>query len=152
MLERLLRGLRGEPEPSVSADPAERHRLAAAALLVTAAAMDDVFDEAERVRIEALLAERFDLEDAAVRELIAEAEALAVESVDLHGFTSTIKSGFDEAERLELLEMAWEVVYADGILHDHEANLLRRLAGLLAVSDRDSGAARRRVRERLAGD
>jgi uncharacterized tellurite resistance protein B-like protein len=148
MLERLLRGFRGEDE-SAPAAPADRTRLAAAALLVTAAAMDDVFDDAERARIQELLARRFALDEAAAHRLLAEAEAIAIESVDLHGFTSTIKEGFDFEERLELLEMAWEVVYTDGVLHDHEANLLRRLAGLLAVSDRDSGEARRRVRERL---
>jgi uncharacterized tellurite resistance protein B-like protein len=148
MLERLFRGFRGESE-AAPAEPTDRTRVAAAALLVTAAAMDDVFDDAERARIEELLAKRFALDEAAAHGLLAEAEALAIESVDLHGFTQTIKEGFDFEERLELLEMAWEVVYTDGVLHDHEANLLRRLAGLLAVSDRESGEARRRVRARL---
>jgi len=45
--------------------------------------------------------------------------------------------------------MAWEVAYADGELHDFEANLLRRLAGLLYIEDRDSGMARKRVLDRL---
>jgi len=45
--------------------------------------------------------------------------------------------------------MLWEVVYADGELHHYEANLMRRLAGLLQVSDREVGAARKRARERL---
>ena len=52
-------------------------------------------------------------------------------------------------ERIELIEMMWAVVYADGQLHDYEANLLRRMAGLLYVSDFESGAARKRVLERL---
>ena len=151
MLERLFRGFRGEDE-AAPATAEDRTRVAAAALLVTAAAMDDVFDDAERVAIQELLARRFSLDEAAAHRLLAEAEALAIESVDLHGFTQTIKAGFDVEERLELLEMAWEVVYTDGVLHDHEANLLRRLAGLLAVSDRESGEARRRVRARLGVD
>ena len=45
--------------------------------------------------------------------------------------------------------MIWEVVYADGILHDHEDSLLRRIAGLIYVSDRDRGDARKRVLARL---
>ena len=45
--------------------------------------------------------------------------------------------------------MLWEVAYADGALHDYESNLMRRLAGLLHVSDRDSGEARKRAIERL---
>ena len=52
-------------------------------------------------------------------------------------------------ERIELIEMIWEVVYADGELHDYEANLLRRLGGLLYVSDRERGDARKRVLARL---
>ena len=48
-----------------------------------------------------------------------------------------------------LMEMLWEVVYADGELHDYEANLLRRTAGLLHVSDQESGAARKRVLARM---
>lgn len=151
MLERLFRGFRDQSDTAPAA-PEDGTRVAAAALLVTAAAMDDVFDDAERARIEGLLARRFALDEAAAHRLLAEAEALAIASVDLHGFTQTIKEGFDFDERLELLEMAWEVVYTDGVLHDHEANLLRRLAGLLAVSDRDSGDARRRVRARLGLD
>ena len=49
-----------------------------------------------------------------------------------------------------MIEMIWEVVYADGELHDYEDSLLRRIAGLIYVSDRDRGAARKRALERLA--
>ena len=45
--------------------------------------------------------------------------------------------------------MLWEVAYADGALHDYEASLLRRVAGLLYVSDRDNGEARLRVMAKL---
>ena len=48
-----------------------------------------------------------------------------------------------------MIEMLWEVAYADGILHDFEANLIRRATGLLHVSDRESGVARKRVLEQL---
>jgi len=48
-----------------------------------------------------------------------------------------------------LMEMLWEVVFADGEEHAFETNLMRRLAGLLYVTDQESGAARRRVRTRL---
>jgi len=47
------------------------------------------------------------------------------------------------------VEMLWEVVYADGVLHDYEANLLRRIGGLIYVSDMDRGNARKRVMTRL---
>jgi uncharacterized tellurite resistance protein B-like protein len=151
LLDQLLSLFRGEPsaEPQAGHD---RHRLAAAALLVTAAAMDDDFDAAERDRIQALLETRFALSRGEAAELLADAEAWAKESVDLYGFTSAIKTGFEPHERVDVMEMVWEVVYTDGHLHDHEASLMRRLAGLLGVTDRESGSARLRVRQKLGLD
>ncbi len=59
------------------------------------------------------------------------------------------ESWFSDAERIELIEMLWEVAYADGVVHDYEHNLLRRIAGLIYVTDRDRGLARNRVLARL---
>jgi uncharacterized tellurite resistance protein B-like protein len=120
-------------------------QLAAAALMVEAATMDSRFDADERSRIGQLVQERFALDAQDAAALIAEAEKAAAESVAFQGFTSAIKDGFDHAERVQLIEMLWEVVYADGELHDYEASLLRRVTGLLYVSDRESGDARKRV-------
>jgi uncharacterized tellurite resistance protein B-like protein len=127
----------------------EERQLAAAALLVEAARMDSDFDARERGRIDQLLQSRFGLgaEDAAL--LLAEAERSAAASVEWQGFTQAIKEGFDPAERIAVIEMLWEVAYADGQLHDYEASLLRRITGLLYVSDRESGEARKRVLARL---
>jgi len=55
----------------------------------------------------------------------------------------------DEVQRIEVIEMLWEVAYADGVLDPHEDAMIRKVAGLLYVADFDRGAARRRVRERL---
>lgn len=124
-------------------------QLAAAALMVEAATMDSEFDAEERARIRQLVQERFALNGEEAAALVAEAEKAAAESVAFQGFTSAIKNGFDHAERVQLIEMLWEVVYADGELHDYEASLLRRVTGLLYVSDRESGDARKRVLARL---
>ena len=59
-----------------------------------------------------------------------------------------MKDGFSHDERVRMIEMLWEVVLADDEIHDHEANLLRRVAGLIYVSDRESGDARKRVLDR----
>jgi uncharacterized tellurite resistance protein B-like protein len=150
MLDRLHRLLTGR---APQARPAPRsfaeRQLATAALMVEAATMDDTFDAAERDRITALVETRFGLSNEEARDLVSEAERAAAGSVEWHGFTRAIKDGFDQAERVELIEMLWEVAYADGELHDYEASLLRRIAGLLYVSDRDSGEARKRVLARL---
>ncbi|MGE5475747.1 MAG: TerB family tellurite resistance protein [Bacteroidales bacterium] len=124
-------------------------RLAVATLMVEAATLDGSFDEVERVRLLDLLARRFGLERAAAEMLLAQAREAQAKAVGLEGITRTIKNALDHDQRVEVLEMLWEVVYADGRLHDYEANLLRRLAGLVYVSDQDAGAARKRVVARM---
>jgi uncharacterized tellurite resistance protein B-like protein len=150
MLDRIRRLLTGQPSEAQSAAHSfEERQLAAAALLVEAATLDSTFDAEERARIARLIQDRFGLSADEAADLIAEAERAVSASVQWHGFTSAIKDGFDHAERIQLIEMLWEVVYADGALHDYEASLLRRIAGLLYVSDRESGEARKRVLARL---
>jgi uncharacterized tellurite resistance protein B-like protein len=146
MLDRIRRLLTGQSSEAQSvAHSFEERQLAAAALMVEAATMDDRFDADERVRIGQLVQDRFGLSADEAADLIAEAEQAVSASVQWHGFTSAIKDGFDHAERVELIEMLWEVAYADNELHDYEASLLRRIAGLLYVTDRESGEARKRV-------
>ena len=130
-------GASGHGEPEL--------RLAAAALLVEAAKMDGVFDEAERTQITAILADRFEMAAGDIATLIEAADAEADLAGGLYGFTKTVRDNFDHAERVWMIEMLWEVAYADGVLHDFESNMLRRAAGLLYVTDRESGAARKRV-------
>lgn len=128
---------------------ARRLQLAAAAVLVEAAALDGHVDEAERLRIVEMLAGHFQLSVDESRSLLSEASQLAAQSVQLSGFARTLKDGLDPAGRLRLIEMLWEVAYADGHLHEYEANLVRRIAGLIHVPDQDAGAARKRVMARL---
>ncbi|MEQ8968251.1 MAG: TerB family tellurite resistance protein [Azospirillaceae bacterium] len=123
-------------------------QVAAAALLMEAARMDDSIDPDERDRIEALVRWRFGLTEEEAALVVAEAERVSHGATQWHGFAETIRAGFDDRERVRLLEMLWDVVYADGRLHDLEASLMRRVAGLLYVSDQDSGAARKRAMAR----
>jgi uncharacterized tellurite resistance protein B-like protein len=151
MFERLRRLLlqADRPEARPARHARDERQLAAAALLVETAVMDHPLSGEERALITDLLRRRFELGADEAADLLAEGEAEAVESTDLYRFTRAIKQGFDHDERIELIEMLWEVVYADRRLHDLEASLLRRVTGLLHISDRDSGEARLRVRARL---
>jgi uncharacterized tellurite resistance protein B-like protein len=124
-------------------------QIAVAALMVQAATMDDTFDAAERAAIERLLAARFDLDADAVRRLLTAAEDAAERSSQLYSFVRTVVAQLSAAERVQIIEMMWEVAYADGVLDPDEDALLRRVAGLLYVSDYDRGAARKRVLQRL---
>lgn len=147
-----LKELLTEPSPD-SGTPRqhsfEERQLAAAALMVEAASLDDDFDTGERDRIETLLQNHFSLSAAEARDLLSAGEQASSDSVEWQGFTRAIKDGFEPEERIALIEMLWEVAYADGRVHDYEASLIRRITGLLYVSDRDSGEARKRVRDRL---
>lgn len=138
--------------PGASAPATARHdevALAAAALLVEAAWRDDSFDAAERAHVEALLGARFGLSGEETRTLVSEAEARIRDQVQLLPFSRAIRDHFDHDQRVEMVEMLWQVVYADGVLHDHEAQLMRRIGGLIYVSDRERGEARKRALEKL---
>ena len=133
------------PEPRPGPDP----RLSVAVLLVEAARQDDSFDPKERAVIEQLLTRKFDLGPEECAALLAAGEARAQELVQLHGHTSAIFEAMSPQERIGVIEMLWEVAYADGVLDPEEDLLIRRIAGLIAVSDRDRVLARQRVVARL---
>ena len=96
-----------------------------------------------------LVQRHFGLDEAEAATLLAEAEQAQTEANHLLRFTRSVKDGWPLEERARVVEMLWEVAYADGVLHAYEANLLRRASGLLYVSDRESGAARKRAMARL---
>lgn len=123
--------------------------LAAAALLVEAARQDGHVDEVELNAIRSLLRTRFALSDADTEELLEDGRKAAREATQLYAFVRAVNDAMPPEQRVEIIEMLWEVAYADGVLNDYEASLVRRVAGLLYVPDQDSGAARKRVLERL---
>jgi uncharacterized tellurite resistance protein B-like protein len=124
------------------------YRLAAAALLVHAAAIDGAVSDLEREKLHALIKRAFGLDEAATDELVAEATEAEHEAVDLYHFTSRINRSMDEAGRLRVVEMMWEITYADGHVTEFEDNLLWRAADLLGVSSRDRIELRQRVAEK----
>ncbi|KZD09081.1 tellurite resistance TerB family protein [Oceanibaculum pacificum] len=139
-----------QPDESGAASrPGNTLHLAAAGLLVEAATADDSYGATERATIATLCRERFGLSAAEAEELVAEAEEQAKDTNELYGFTRTVREQMPPEERVQIIEMLWELVYADGTLHDYEANLLRRICGLIYVPDRDSGAARKRAMAKL---
>ena len=133
----------GEKHPSQFAD--NDYRLAAAALLVHAAAIDGEMTQRERDKLHAVIKRHFVLDDAATDELIAKATEAEAESVDLYHFTSLLNRSLDEPGRARVIEMMWEIVFADGQRDELEDNLLWRAADLLGVSPRERIELRRRI-------
>ncbi len=137
-----------KPAQSVAADG----RLGAiAGLLVEAATLDGSVSDDEHRTIGGVLARSFGLTPAAAAAALGDAEHRLHQAVDLHGFTRVINSDATPDERLRIVEALWEVILADGQVHQYEASLMRRLGGLLHVTDRDLGEARQRVAARRAG-
>jgi len=121
------------------------YRLAAAALLIHASTIDGTMTDVERQRLRDVLKARFGLDDRATEELIDAGTRADNEAVDLYHFTSLINRSLDEPDRLGIVEMMWEMVFADGRVNEFEDNLMWRAADLLGVSSRDRIALRHRV-------
>jgi len=147
----LLRGPEGSLGSSVVDHDTDELRLAAAALLVEAAIVDGRFDGRERAAIQGMLRTQFGIEAREADAIILEAEKAAHAATQLYAVTRMIRDRYGPEDRIRVVEMLWDVAYADGHLHDHEAHLVQRLAGLLYIPDSASGAARRRVAQRRRG-
>lgn len=151
MFDRILSFLtQGQSSKEAGTDTELATRRAAAGLMCYAAMLDGSMVDAERRAICRQLTERFGLDRSDQQTLIEAAEKEAQKATDLFGFTRDLSDALDEDGRVGVIEMLWEVVLADGTVTDLEANLIRRVSGLLYVSDPVSGLARQRVVERLA--
>jgi len=107
--------------------------LVSAALLIEVAKADFDFDESERLRLMALIQERFWLSDEDSLSIIEQAEKRVDDSTSLYEFTREINEQFDPEEKIALLESMWRMAFADGELDKYEEHLIRRVADLLYV-------------------
>ena len=114
-------------------------------LMIEAAYTDGQIDKSEINKIKLSLVELFSEDLKEVEIVLEEALKNKNNSRSLHHYTSYINKNFSEDKKLLLIETLWEIVLSDGEIHDFEANLIRRLAGLLYISDVNSGNARKRA-------
>jgi uncharacterized tellurite resistance protein B-like protein len=126
------------------------YRLAATALLIHVISLDGRPSEREKRKLHNLIESHFGLDPGSADKLIASATLIEGEAVDLYRFTSVIMREVDEAGRLKIVEMMWELVYADGQVSEFEDNVVWRAADLLAVSSRDRIELKHRVAARLS--
>lgn len=148
-LRQFLAELTGDAKPQEKFAEND-YRRAAAALLVHIATLDGDLTPVKRDKLHAILEAQFALDSAAADALIAAAAADDREAVDFFHFTSLLMRTLNEAGRLRIVEMLWEMVYVDGKVSEFEANMMWRVADLLAVSPRDRIALRERVAAGLA--
>jgi len=114
-------------------------------LMIEAAYTDGQVEEIELNKIRSSLVNIFSEDQKEVDLALAEAEKNKNNSKSLHHYTSFINKNFNQEKKILLIEILWEIVISDGEIHDYESNLIRRLAGLLYISDVNSGNARKRA-------
>jgi len=126
------------------------YHLAAAALLVHVVTSDNDFNEAERAKLRDVIAYRFELGPDEADKLIEAAIRADREAVDLYYFTSVINHALGEEGKKRVIEMMFEVAYADGKLSEFEDNVVWRAAELLNVPSRERVTLRRHMRDEIA--
>ncbi len=108
-------------------------RIAACALLIELAKVDGTVAAEETETILALLRQQHSLTPSQARELLAEAHAVSDASIDLWQLTRRLNDRCSKDERLQIVEMMWQVVYADGHFDDHEHHMMGRIPDLLRL-------------------
>ena len=146
MLDRLFSLFQGnEAENGLSAnDP----RVAAAALMYHVMDADGERREEERAVLRKMVADTYGLSGDALADVLKAGEQADREAVDLYAFTSVIKRELDEPARNTFIEILWEVVFADGLMHELEDNTVWRIAELIGVSGRERVLLRSEVARR----
>ena len=119
-----------------------------AALLIHAAKIDDNYTDVEKEIIKKALISLNAITLNEAEELLKKAEKIEQESNQIVAFTREIKKNSMEF-RLKIIEILWKIVYSDGSSDSYESNLIRRVCGLLYVSDRDSGMIKLKVKNSL---
>ena len=115
-----------------------------AALLVHAAKIDENYSDTEKQIIKKALANLNKISIDEAHQIIIKAERKEIESNQIIEFTQEIKK-YSMEFRLKIIEIIWKIVYSDGVSDNYESNLIRRLCGLLYVSDKDNGIIKKKI-------
>ncbi len=134
-----------DDESADAVDVEHALRVATAVLLVEVARADFSVERAERERMRQLLAKQFDLSAAELDAVLEEAEADADRLVSIQHLTRLLNEHYDHAMKLRIVEMMWQVVYADGEKDHYEEHLLRQVAELLYLSHAEFIQARHKA-------
>lgn len=146
-LKELPSGGAGRNRTGAADDP----RVAAAALMYHVMDADGVRHDAEWERLKKNLAEAYGLTGDALDRLVAAGGKADGEAVDLYAFTSVLKRHLDEKAKIEFVGLMWEIVFADGELHELEDNMLWRIAELIGVDRRDRILERQKAQAKTPG-
>ena len=123
----------------------EEKNILIASLLVHAAKMDENYTDIEKEIIKKALVNLNSISLEQAEDIVNKAEKKEGESNQIVEFTREIKK-YSMEYRLKIIEVIWKIVYSDGISDNYETNLIRRICGLLYISDKDNGIIKNKVR------
>lgn len=126
----------GRLEAPDGGDSEHAYQLATAALLMEISRADQTIEKSERDLIERAIREKFQLDENETAELVQLAESEANNATSLYEFTRLINENFDHQQKQRVVEMLWQVAYADGNADNYEEHLIRRIADLIHVPHR----------------
>ena len=124
------------------------NNIAIVALLVHAAKIDEDYTDKEKEMIKKVIMQLNDVNHDESENLLKASEKLEAESNQIVEFTKEIKK-YSMESRLNIIEIIWKIVYSDGTSDSYESNLIRRICGLLYVSDKDNGIVKNKVQNLL---
>ncbi|MCF3640018.1 TerB family tellurite resistance protein [Rhizobium sp. TRM95111] len=146
-LQQFLAGLSGEHKPAFAADDP---RVSVIALCIQVMEADGQVLDVERAALRKHVKEHYDLEASELEALIAAGTDAESEAIDFFRFTSGLKRQLTEEQKVDLVGLLWEIVYADGERSEMEDHAIWRIADLLGVSGRERIMKRQEVAGRMA--
>jgi uncharacterized tellurite resistance protein B-like protein len=153
MFDRLLTFLGDMPggKPRRKQLSADDPKVAAAALMFHVMDADGERRDTERDRLKELLSQSYGLSGSELEQIVRAGEEADQEAIDLYAFTSVLKRSLTHEGCAEFVKIMWEIVYADGELHELEDNVVWRVAELMGVDSRERIALRLMVQESHPG-
>jgi uncharacterized tellurite resistance protein B-like protein len=148
MFERMISFLRDLPAAGSKVAREDDPRVAAAALMYHVMDADGDRQDVEWERVKQLLSQSYGISGAELDRLVKAGEQADNEAIDLYAFTSVLKRSLDDQARKDFIGMMWEIVYADGELHEMEDNTIWRIAELIGVESRDRVEAKRKAAQK----
>ena len=127
-------------------DIEHRLQLASAVLLLEVAQADRDYSNQEKEKIQQAISSKFSLSDEEIQQLMSLADEKSEQATDYHQFTSLLNKNFSNQQKIRLIELMWQVAYADGELDPHEDHFIRKISELLYLRHSELLSARERAR------
>ena len=119
------------------------------ALLLEVSLIDGNIEKLEKTKIFEVISRYFSLDEQTLNKYYQEAVLLQEDSSSFHNFTSKIHKKYNYSQKIDILEMLWEIVLVNKDIDDYESSFMRRISGLLHMKDVDSGLIKNKVKKKL---